>query len=53
VEIDLHFIRDRVAIGEVRVLHVPTTSQFTNIFTKGLLSSTFTEFCSSLNITSG
>ena len=26
VEIDLHFFRDRVAIGEVRVLHVPTTS---------------------------
>ena len=28
VEIDLHFVRDRVAIGDVRVLHVPTTSQF-------------------------
>lgn len=27
VEIDLHFVRDRVALGEPRVLHVPTTSQ--------------------------
>jgi hypothetical protein len=36
VEIDLHFVRDRVAIGDVRVLHVPTTSQFADIFTKGL-----------------
>jgi hypothetical protein len=53
VEIDLHFVRDRVAMGEVRVLHVSTTSQFADIFTKGLLSSTFTEFRSSLNITSG
>jgi hypothetical protein len=53
VEIDLHFVRDRVAIGEVRVLHVPTTSQFADIFTKGLPSSTFTDFRSSLNITSG
>ena len=53
VEIDLHFVRDRVAIGDVRVLHVPTTSQFADIFTKGLPSSTFTEFRSSLNITSG
>jgi hypothetical protein len=53
MEIDLHFVRDRVAIGEVRVLHVPTTSQFADIFTKGLPSSTFTEFRSSLNITSG
>jgi hypothetical protein len=53
VEIDLHFVRDRVALGEVRVLHVPTTSQFADIFTKGLPSTTFTKFRSSLNITSG
>jgi hypothetical protein len=53
VEIDLHFVRDRVAIGEVRVLHVPTTSQFADIFTKGLPSSTFIEFRSNLNITGG
>ena len=37
VKIDLHFVRDRVAIGDVRVLHVLTTSQFAYIFTKGLL----------------
>ncbi|WVZ85083.1 LOW QUALITY PROTEIN: hypothetical protein U9M48_032040 [Paspalum notatum var. saurae] len=48
VEIDLHFVRDFVAIGTVRVLHVPTTSQFADIFTKGLPSSTFAEFRSSL-----
>jgi hypothetical protein len=53
VEIDLHFVRDRVAIGDVRVLHVLTTSQFADIFTKGLPSSTFSEFRSSLNIASG
>ncbi|WVZ87057.1 LOW QUALITY PROTEIN: hypothetical protein U9M48_033752 [Paspalum notatum var. saurae] len=50
VEIDLHFVRDRVAIGDVRVLHVPTTSQFADIFTKGLPSAVFSEFRSSLNI---
>jgi hypothetical protein len=27
VEIDLHFIRDKVATGEIRVLHVPSTSR--------------------------
>jgi hypothetical protein len=53
VEIDLHFVRDYVAAGAVRVLHIPTTSQFADIFTKGLLSSTFAEFRSSLNISSG
>ncbi|WVZ86358.1 LOW QUALITY PROTEIN: hypothetical protein U9M48_033154 [Paspalum notatum var. saurae] len=47
VEIDLHFVRDRVD-GDVRVLHVPTTSQFAGIFTKGLPSVTFSEFRSSL-----
>jgi hypothetical protein len=53
VEIDLHFIREKVVIGQVRVLHVPTTSQFANIFTKGLPSSVFNELRSSLNICSG
>jgi hypothetical protein len=50
VEIDLHFVWERVAIGDVRVLHVPMTSQFTDIFTKGLPTSVFSEFRSSLNI---
>jgi hypothetical protein len=50
VEIDLHFVREKVAIGQVRVLHVPTTSQFADVFTKGLPSSVFEEFRSSLNI---
>jgi hypothetical protein len=53
VEIDLHFVREKVAIGQVCVLHVPTTSQFTDVFTKGLPSSVFEEFRSSLNICSG
>jgi hypothetical protein len=35
VKIDLHFIRERVAAGDVRILSVPTTLQFTDIFTKG------------------
>jgi len=46
VEIDLHFVRERVATGDVRVLHVPTSSQYADIFTKGLPSSVFT----SLNV---
>jgi hypothetical protein len=52
VEIDLHFVLDYVVVGAVQVLHVPTTSQFVDIFTKGLSSSTFAEFRSSLNISS-
>jgi hypothetical protein len=53
VEIDLHFVREKVAIGQICVLHVLTTSQFTDIFTKGLPSSVFNEFRSSLNICLG
>ena len=53
VEIDLHFVRERVAVGDVRVLHVPTTSQFADIFTKGFPSSVFVDFRSSLNVCSG
>jgi hypothetical protein len=50
VEIDLHFVRERVALGAIRVLHVPTTSQFADVFTKGLPSSVFMDFRSSLNV---
>jgi len=50
IEIDLHFVRERVAIGEVRVLHVPTSLQFADVFTKGLPSPVFTEFRTSLNV---
>ncbi|KAJ9549163.1 hypothetical protein OSB04_021706 [Centaurea solstitialis] len=50
VEIDLHFVRERVAIGHVRVLHVPSAYQYADIFTKGLPSSLFLDFRNSLNI---
>jgi hypothetical protein len=53
MEIDLHFLRERVAAGDVRVLSVPTTLQFADIFTKGLPSSVFLDFRSSLNICTG
>ena len=50
IEIDLHFVRERVALGEIRVLHVPTSSQFADIFTKGLPTLIFLDFRSSLNV---
>jgi hypothetical protein len=53
VELDLHFVRERVAVGDVRVLQVPTTSQFVGVFNKGLSSSVFIEFQSRLNICTG
>jgi len=50
IEIDLHFVRDKVVGGDVKVQHVPTSSQYADIFTKGLPSSIFMEFRSSLNV---
>jgi hypothetical protein len=50
VEIDLHFVREKVALGHVRVLHVPTTSQYADVFTKGLPTSLFQEFRTGLTI---
>jgi len=35
IEIDIHFVRENVALGEVRVLHVPSQYQFADIMTKG------------------
>jgi hypothetical protein len=50
VEIDLHFVHDKVATGDIRVLHVPSTSQYADVLTKGLPTSIFTEFRSNLNV---
>ncbi|GKC01054.1 ribonuclease H-like domain-containing protein [Tanacetum coccineum] len=44
IEIDIHFVRDMVTAGQVRVLHVPSRYQYADIFTKGLPSALFEEF---------
>ncbi|GJT32860.1 ribonuclease H-like domain-containing protein [Tanacetum coccineum] len=50
IEIDIHFVRDMVTAGQVRVLHVPSRYQYADIFTKGLPSALFEEFRSSLSV---
>ncbi|GKA61984.1 ribonuclease H-like domain-containing protein, partial [Tanacetum coccineum] len=50
IEIDIHFIRDLVAAGHVRVLHVPSRYQYADIFTKGLPLALFEEFRTSLSV---
>ncbi|GKA23910.1 ribonuclease H-like domain-containing protein [Tanacetum coccineum] len=49
IEIDIHFVRDLVVAGEVRVIHVPLRYQYADIFTKGLPSALFEEFHTSLS----
>ncbi|GKB44918.1 ribonuclease H-like domain-containing protein, partial [Tanacetum coccineum] len=41
IEIDIHFVRDLVAAGQVRVLYVPSRYSYADIFTKGLSSALF------------
>ena len=48
VELDLHFVREKVALGQLRVVQVPTTHQYADIMTKGLPSALFNQFKSSL-----
>uniref|UniRef100_A0ACD5VVJ9 Uncharacterized protein n=1 Tax=Avena sativa TaxID=4498 RepID=A0ACD5VVJ9_AVESA len=48
IELDIHFVREKVALGELRVVHVPTTQQLADIMTKGLPTASFQSFRSSL-----
>ncbi|GAU51637.1 hypothetical protein TSUD_241870 [Trifolium subterraneum] len=50
IEMDIHFIRERVARGEVRVRHVPSRYQIADIFTKGLPLILFEDFRNSLSV---
>ncbi|GKA91567.1 ribonuclease H-like domain-containing protein [Tanacetum coccineum] len=50
IEIDIHFVRDMVTAGQVRVLQVPSRYQYADIFTKGLPSALFEDFRSSLSV---
>ncbi|GJS61333.1 ribonuclease H-like domain-containing protein [Tanacetum coccineum] len=52
IEIDIHFVRDLVTTGHIRVLHVPSRYQYADIFTKGLPTALFDEFRDSLSVRS-
>ncbi|KAJ0928153.1 putative RNA-directed DNA polymerase [Helianthus annuus] len=48
IELDIHFVREKVRLGTVKVLHVPADYQYADIFTKGLPKHLFQRFRSSL-----
>lgn len=50
VEIDIYFVRERVALGLIKVFYVPSSLQYADIFTKGLPISVLCDFRSNLNI---
>lgn len=50
IELDIHFVHEKIALGELHVLHVPSSAQFADVMTKGLPMMMFTELWSSLSI---
>jgi hypothetical protein len=48
IERDIYFVHERVQLGDLWVLHVPTGEQYADVMTKGLPTSTFEAFRSSL-----
>lgn len=50
IEIDIHFVREKVAMGHVKVIHVPSSLQFADVCTKGLPRLLFNQFKTSLTV---
>ncbi|XP_050888884.1 uncharacterized mitochondrial protein AtMg00810-like [Lathyrus oleraceus] len=50
IEMDIHFVREKVARGQARVLHVPSRHQIADIFTKGLPRILFDDFRTNLSV---
>jgi hypothetical protein len=44
IEIDCHLIREKIQLGLIKTLHVPSQHQLADIFTKGLGFKDFTHF---------
>jgi hypothetical protein len=50
IKLDIHFVHEKVALGAVRVLHIPSTAQYADIFIKGLPHVIFVDFQSSIHV---
>jgi len=48
IELDVHFVREKVAVGQCQIIQVPTTQQLADVMTKGLPTASFKEFRDSL-----
>jgi len=50
VEVDYHFVRDRVAKKEIQIRFISSQDQLADVFTKPLPTSSFTAFCFKLRV---
>lgn len=53
IEVDFHFVRERVALGMLEVRFISSADRIADIFTKALPHNAFERFHRNLNITSG
>ena len=50
LELDYHFVREKVTVGSLVTQFVASSSQIADIFTKALLSKLHAKFCSKLGL---
>jgi histone deacetylase 1/2 len=50
VEVDYHFVRDRVAKKEIQIRFIPSKDQLVDVLTKPLASSDFSSLRSKLHV---
>ncbi|XP_021818795.1 uncharacterized protein LOC110760780 [Prunus avium] len=50
IEVDCHFVREKVTGGQLHLQHVPSSLQVADILTKGLCSPSFDFHCSNLKL---
>ena len=53
IAIDLHFVRDFIRKGKLRVAHVHTDDQLADLLTKPLARSRFTSLRGKINVADG
>lgn len=52
MEIDFHFVRDRVADKSLEILFIPSSDQLADVLTKPLVLTRFQRLCFKLNVRS-
>lgn len=50
MEVDYHFVQDRVAANTFKISYYSSKDQIVDVFTKALVSDKFILFCTSINV---
>jgi hypothetical protein len=50
IDVDCHFIREKIQLGLIKTLHVPSQHQLADIFTKALGSALLHRFLSKMSV---